>query len=214
MTTLTGPQRLPVSGAVPDSLVVLLHGIGSSGDDLIGLADSWTGSFSHTAFYAPHAPHPFEDAPFGYQWYSRRAEHLRVESLYQVEALVDDYIDELLAEHQVEPSRCILVGFSQGTIVALHVAPRRSVALGGVIGFSGLMVAADGLRDELGNKSPICLIHGAADPVLPSQGSEAAGRLFDELGVPNEVHILPGLAHAIDQRGIELATRFMRRVLG
>jgi len=213
VATLTGPNRLPKSGTSADSLVVLLHGIGASGDDLIGLADAWADALPHTAFHSPNAPHHFDDAPFGYQWYSRRTDQLRAQGLHEVEGTVNAYVDDLLAQHELTPVRCVLVGFSQGSIVSLHVAPRRKTALGGVVSFSGRMVTADTLREELANRTPICLIHGAEDPVLPSEGSVEGAAVLAELGVPHELHVLPGLRHAIDERGLEKATQFIHRVL-
>lgn len=192
---------------------MLLHGIGSSGDDLIGLADVWGEAFPQTAFHSPHAPYPFDDAPFGYQWYSRRTDQKRVSGLYGVEETVNVYVDALLAEYNVPPSRCVLVGFSQGSIVSLHVAPRRHVALGGVVGFSGRFATAETLHHELANRTPICLIHGADDKVLPSNGSVEGATLLSELAIPNELHVLPGLGHAIDARGMEKATQFVRGIL-
>ncbi len=214
MSDLTGPRRLPGADTATDSLVVLLHGIGASGDDLIGLADYWAGTLPNTAFYSPHAPHPYDDAPMGYQWYSRHTEQSRIDGVYEVEGPLNAYVDDLLGQHGLDPSRCALVGFSQGAIVGLHVALRRRVAVGGLVAFSGLIGTSDRLKGELASKLPVCLVHGADDPVLPAEGSEAAGRLLTDLGVPNEVHILPGLGHAIDQRGLEHATRFLLKVLG
>ena len=213
VVTLTGPRHPPKSGTSTDSLIVLLHGIGASGDDLIGLADAWADALPHTVFHSPNAPLHFDDAPFGYQWYSRRTDQSRVSGLYEVEGTVNAYVDDLLARYELAPARCVLVGFSQGSIVSLHVAPRRKEALGGVVSFSGRMVTADTLREELANRTPICLVHGAEDPVLPSEGTVEGAATLSELDVPHELHILPGLGHAIDARGLEKASQFIQGVL-
>ena len=213
MPILNGPSYAPKSGGKPDSLVVMLHGIGSNGDDLISLAGLWADALPNTVFHSPNGPHPYDEAPFGFQWYSRRTDDSRKTGVAEVTATVNGYVDELLQEYGLEPSRCVQVGFSQGSIVSLHVVPRRQTPLAGLVAFSGFMVTADTLPDEIANKTPVALIHGEEDPVLPSSHSEDAGQVLTRLGVPNKVHILPGLGHSIDMRGIELSTGFMTNVL-
>jgi phospholipase/carboxylesterase len=219
MPSLTGPERLPDAGKQAESIVVMLHGRGGDGDNLIGLGDFFAPGMPSTAFYAPNAPYPFEDAAyfggeaFGYQWYSRRTEQARAAGLVEVAPIVNAYIDELLATHKLAPNRCILLGFSQGCITSLHVAPRRKQALAGVVGFSGALVTSDTLPKEIANKAPIFLAHGIEDDVLPVSGTEFAATTLKGLGVPVESHILPGLGHSIDQRGAKAALAFMQRLL-
>jgi phospholipase/carboxylesterase len=189
----------------------MLHGLGSNGNDLIGLSRALADDLPNTAFYAPDAPDPFEGGPTGFQWYSRSSPEARVAGVRQVAPLVDAFVDDLLEKHELAPSRCILLGFSQGCIVSLHTAPRRQRPLAGVVGFSGAMVSGETLADELANRTPILLVHGADDTVLPSERTEEARQVLSSLDVPNEVHILPGLPHSIDQRGVQLAADFMRR---
>jgi len=129
------------------------------------------------------------------------------------EPAINGFIDGLLDQYGLTPARCILLGFSQGAITSIHTGPRRDTPLAGVVGFSGAMFTGDTLGDELKSRSPFVLIHGAEDQVLPASGTEEAGRRFDEVGVPVEVHILPGLGHTIDKRGLDIATEFMKRVL-
>ena len=213
MVELAGPHHPPRSGGAPDSLVVLLHGRGSSGDDLIGLADMFADGLPGTAFYSPDAPHPFAEGGFGYQWYSPRTNEDRISGLLSVAPTVNAYVDELIAEHGIEPTRVILLGFSQGAMVSLHTVPRREVGLAGVVAFSGAMATADTLKAEIANKTPMLLVHGAEDPVLPARGTETAAALLTELGVPTELYVLDGLGHSIDRRGIEAASAFMKRAL-
>jgi phospholipase/carboxylesterase len=210
---LNGPHRSPSSGGEPSSLVVLLHGVGSNGADLIGLADVLAERFPDTVFHSPNAPNPYDGAHFGYQWYSRGTSEARIEGLRLVESAVNGFLEELLALYHLPATKCILVGFSQGSMVSLHVAPRRSTRLGGIVAFSGTIATADSLKNEIASKTPICLIHGDSDSVIPSERSESAAKLLTELGVPNEVHILRGLGHSIDRRGLDHATRFMQEVL-
>ena len=212
LPTLSGPQQPPKSGGAPDSLVIMLHGIGSNGDDLMGLAPYFADALPNTAVHAPNAPEPYADAGFGYQWYPRHAMP-HDGNAERVEQTVNAYIDELLQEYGLDVSRCVLLGFSQGSIVSLHVAPRRSTAVAGVVAFSGSMPTAATLGQEKASAPPMLLIHGTEDRVLEPGESESAAKKLSELGVPVTLHILPGLGHSIDQRGIAIAIEFMKQVL-
>ena len=192
----------------------MLHGIGASGDDLFPLAGVFAEALPDTAFHAPDAPSPFSDAPFGRQWYERNSAGGRADGVRRVEPIVDAFIDETLEAYRLDASRCVLMGFSQGSIVSIHTAPRRTAGLAGVVAFSGAMITGDTLEAELRSKPPFLLIHGADDPVLPSAGTEEAAARLTDAGVKASVHLLPGLAHGIDERGLALATGFMRQVLG
>ena len=209
--TLTGPHLPPKSGTV-DSVVVLLHGIGSDGNDLIGLAPYFADRLPNTAFHAPNAPERYANAGFGYQWYPRymlaEGDHAK-----RVEEAVNGFIDALLEEYDLEASRCVLAGFSQGSIVAMHVAPRRADSLAGVVAFSGGLQTGATLPKEKASSPPTLLVHGADDPVLSPEESERAAQTLNAAGVPATVHILPGLGHSIDPRGFELAIEFIKDLL-
>lgn len=212
MARLSGPQRAPRSGAAPQSLVVLLHGRGSNGDDLIELADVIAGEFPDTAFHSPNAP--IELGGFGFMWLpSDPVERLESGFLEATET-IEEFIDELAMGYGLPASKIALMGFSQGSIMSIHLAPRRTEQLAGVVAFSGAMFTGDSLADEMASKPPFVLIHGADDMVLDAQGSVDAGARFDEVGIPAEVHILPGLPHGIDRRGLDLAVGFLTLVLG
>jgi phospholipase/carboxylesterase len=214
MPTLTGPHRDPRAGGTPTSLVVLLHGIGSDGADLIGLADLLAPGLPGAAFHAPNAPDRFSEAPFGFQWYARQPWESRGERVAAVAPVVDAFVDELASGYGLGPERCALVGFSQGCIVSLHVAPRRERALAGVVGFSGAMTTGDSLAAEVRSKTPFLLVHGEQDQVLGCEETTQAVARLAEVGVPVEAHILPGLGHSINQEGLSLALAFLQRVLG
>ncbi len=190
----------------------MLHGRGDSGDNFVGLAHPFADSFPHTVFHSPNAPNPL--GPFGFQWYDLDTGTDRSKSVLGPEPLVNEFIDDLLEEYGLEASRCVLLGFSQGSIVSLHLAPRRASQLAGVVAFSGMMVTGDSLVKERVSSPPFVLIHGDEDQVLQSQGSEYAGSKLDEAGVAVTVHILSGLDHSIDRRGIDIATDFMKQILG
>ena len=211
MTTLSGPFRTPPSGGAPTSLIILLHGRGSSGDDLIGLADAIADHYPDTAFHAPNAPHEVGDS--GYQWFEVNGLESREPGLQSTAPVVNAFIDSMLEEHCLPASKCVLMGFSQGTITSIHVAPRRADQLAGVVGFSGAMFSGGSLADEMQSKPPFILIHGDDDMVLDSRETELAAKRFEEVGVPVTMHLLPGLAHSIDQRGLSLAVEFLDKVL-
>ncbi|MCH8199141.1 MAG: prolyl oligopeptidase family serine peptidase [Chloroflexi bacterium] len=213
MATLAGPHRDPASGGPASSLVVMLHGVGANGNDLISLADRFAGALPDTAFHAPDAPSPYADAPSGRQWYAREPWDGRADGVRKVEPVVNAFIDELLEGYGVDASRCVLLGFSQGSIVSIHTAPRRPAALGGVVALSGAMITGDTLEAEVASKPPFVLIHGTDDAVLPSAETEAAAAKLTAAGIPVAMHLLPGLAHGIDERGIAIATEFMQGVL-
>ncbi len=214
MVELSGPYRSPSSGAAPDSLVVLLHGIGANGEDLIGLADVLAPRFPSTAFHSPDAPEPYAEAGFGYQWFPRAPREDRAARVRGAEQAVNAYIDNLLDEYGLVSERCILAGFSQGCMVALHTAPRRSRRLAGVVGMSGGLITGPTLEAEAQSRPPALLVHGGEDMVVDPAETAEAGRVFAALGFEVEAHILPGLGHGIDHRALELAARFMERVLG
>lgn len=212
MTTLTGPSRSPQSGGAATSLIILLHGRGSNGDDLIGLADAMKGHFPDTAFHAPNAP--IEVGGFGYQWFEVNGLESRGPGLEGVAPTINEFIDQMLEQYKLPASKCALIGFSQGTITSIHVAPRRADQLAGVVGFSGAMFTGSTLAEQLRSKPPFILIHGDGDLVLDSRETELATKKFEEVGVPVTTHILPGVQHTINQEGLVLAVGFLERVLG
>ena len=213
MAILNGPFRGPHAGGRADSLVVLLHGIGANGEDLIGLADALGPNFPHAAFHSPDAPNPYAEAGFGFQWFPREPPDARSEGLREAGRVAGAYINELLDEYALEASRCVLAGFSQGCMTALYAAPRMERQLAGVAGFSGALLLPERLAEEMRSKPPFVLLHGEQDPVVPPQATADAGQQLAELGFPVEAYLLPQLGHSIDQRGLGIAARFMERVL-
>lgn len=212
MPALYGPTRPAASGAA-DSVLIMLHGVGSDGDDLMGLAPLLAGGLPNTAFHAPNAPHDFEEGMTGYQWYSRRSLESRVSGVIAAAPILDRYIDETAEGYGLAPGRCALLGFSQGCIVALHAAPRRAEVVAGVVGLSGALITADSLPAEIASRPPVLLVHGEEDVVLPADGTRRAGEALTALGVPAETHVLPNLGHAVDRRVVDLALLFLQRVL-
>jgi phospholipase/carboxylesterase len=212
---MDGPRIDPAGKGPAKSLVVFLHGYGADGNDLIDIGRIWAPQLPETAFVSPHAPEPCAEAPVGRQWFPLAGVDplkLRAGVLHAAPAL-DAFLDAELARHKLTDDRLALVGFSQGTMMALHVAARRPKAMAGVVGYSGLLPGPEFLKDEVKQKPPILLIHGDADPLIPSLALYAAARVLGDAGFQAEWHMRPGLEHGIDQEGLDLGVGFLKRVL-
>jgi phospholipase/carboxylesterase len=213
--TLQGPSRPPRAGGKPKSLVVLLHGLGSDGNDLISLAPYWAPLLPETEFLAPHAPFPCDMAPFGYQWFSFQ-ERTPIAVLAGVRAaapFLDAFLDEALAARSLDASRLALVGFSQGTMMSLHVGLRRAKPVAGIVGYSGRLIAEETLADELRSKPPVLLMHGTADEIVPFESLALAEASLKALGVPVTTVSRPGLGHSIDEIELAKGGEFLSTVL-
>lgn len=212
MASLSGP-RLPPAQGPATHLVVLLHGYGADGNDLIGLAEHWREFLPGAAFVAPNAPDRVPGAPSGFQWFpiSRIDPHEMQNGVTAAAPGVEAFLDAELARLGLPPERLVLAGFSQGTMLALHVGMRRAVPPAAIIGFSGLLAApppADGPRP------PVLLTHGEADTVIPASAMFAAATTLGAAGVPLQWHLTRGMGHGIDQDGLVLAGLFMALAFG
>jgi phospholipase/carboxylesterase len=212
---LSGPEVQPASGGVARSMVILLHGYGSNGDDLIGLAPYWRRALPDTVFLSPNAPQPCPGAPNGYQWWALTnfSPAARVAGVREAAPIVDAFIDAQLARFGLSEDRLALVGFSQGTMTALHVGPRRARRLAGVVGYSGMLADAQAPAAEMATRPPLLLIHGDADPMVPVAALGQAKAALEPLGFEVATHISPGLGHSIDEAGLRLGEAFLSRVL-
>ncbi len=209
--TLSGPVVAPAAGGAPRQLVILLHGVGADGHDLIGLAPYWARQLPHAEFVSPHAPDPCDMAPFGYQWFSLldRSPDALLAGVQANAPLLDAFIDQELAARGLTDRQLALVGFSQGTIMALYAAPRRQAPCAAVVGYSGALVGAETLAAETRSHPPVLLIHGDADPVVSVQALPLAVRGLQGAGLPVRHAVRPGLAHGIDPEGLELGGAFI-----
>jgi phospholipase/carboxylesterase len=212
---LNGPSSPPASGAAPRSLVILLHGYGSNGDDLIGLVPYWRAALPDTLFLAPDAPQPCPGTATGRQWWpltslspEARAAGVRVSA-----ATLNAYIDQQLAKYGLTEDGLALVGFSQGTMMALHVGPRREHALAGIVGYSGMLADPLALTTEVCTRPPILLVHGDADTVLPVASIHQAQGALEPLGFEVATHISRGLGHSVDEAGLTLGREFLAKRL-
>jgi phospholipase/carboxylesterase len=213
---LDGPRFGPAAGGKPDSLVILLHGLGADGDDLIGLAPHWAQALPNTVFVSPHAPFPCDMAPYGRQWFSLqdRAPGMILAGVQAAAPILNEFIATELKAHGLTDERLALVGFSQGTMMSLYVALRRERPVAGIVGYSGALVGADLLASEVRSRPPVLLIHGDADPVVPFQAMEAAARALKAIGVPVTTERRPGLPHSIDEVGLAKGGRFLAQRFG
>lgn len=212
---LDGPRRPPASGGRPKKLVIFLHGYGSNGEDLMGLASQWARDLPDVQFVSPNAPRPVPGHPSGFQWFPlTRIDPAETERGAKMAGpVLDSFIDAELHRYQLSPRDLALVGFSQGTMMALHVGMRRKQALAGVLGYSGALAGREALKSEIRSRPPVFLIHGDQDDVLPP------GFLFDacdglnEAGASAQWHLSQGVPHGIGPDGLELGGRFLGKVL-
>lgn len=200
------------------SVVIFVHGYGANGADLLGLADPLAPHLRKTAFYAPDAPESCQGNPFGFQWFpipwlDGSEESTALEGQKQAAEDLNAFIDKVLADEGLEPSALALVGFSQGTMMSLHIAPRRPAPLAALVGFSGRLLQPETLAAETVSKLPILLIHGDADPMVPVQSLPEAADALVAAGFETFAHVCKGLGHSIDNEGLSLALGFLREKL-
>ncbi|MBW7055947.1 dienelactone hydrolase family protein [Paracoccus bogoriensis] len=198
-----------------DSAVIFLHGYGADGADLLGLADPLAPHLPRTAFFAPNAPEPCRNNPMGYQWFpipwlDGSSEADARSSMIRSVGLLDAYLDSVLAAEGLTPDRLVLVGFSQGTMMALHVAPRRDKAVAGIVGFSGRLLAPETLAAEARVKPPVLLIHGDEDQMVPFEDMGLAGNALMAAGFTVYGHVMKGTGHGISPDGLSVALAFIR----
>lgn len=218
MAELSGPRRAAKSGN-GRNMVIFLHGYGADGNDLISLADPLAPHLPDTVFHAPNAPQRCTGNPMGFQWFpipwlDGSSESEAAEGMTAAVNLLNEWLDETMATEGIDAANTILVGFSQGTMMALHVAPRREDVLAGVVGFSGRLMAPETLEAEAVSHMPILLIHGDADEVVPPESLPVAADALTKAGFEVYTHISEGMGHGIGQDGLQLAFQFIHKELG
>ena len=215
MPKLSGPSRPPASGGKPSRLVILLHGLGADGNDLIGLAPYWAPLLPEAEFLSPNAPFPCDMSPSGYQWFSSqdRSPTAVLAGVRAAAPILDAFIDEALAARGLGDGDLALVGFSQGTMMSLFVGLRRLEPVAGIVGFSGRLLAPELLVDELRSRPRTLLVHGTEDPLVPYASLAAAETTLTAAGVQVETLTCPGIGHSIDEAGLRRGGHFLRDVL-
>ncbi|MEO6215933.1 MAG: dienelactone hydrolase family protein [Sphingomonas sp.] len=213
--SLDGPRLLALSGSKPNALVILVHGYGSDGDDLISLARMLQPALPHAAFVAPNAPSQIPRMVAAHQWWPIETFSVSERSAGAAAAApaLEAFITRELEEADLSSNRLLLVGFSQGTMMALHVGLRRTEAVAGIVGISGMLVAPERLDLEIRSRPPVLLIHGTEDDVVPFRSMDLASTALTAAGVAVETHISPCVGHSVGQDGLAAATAFAVRAL-
>lgn len=208
---LDGPRRAPANSQPADSLVIFLHGYGSNGDDLIGLSSYWEKLLPGTAFVSPNAPDSVPGMSGAYQWFalSTMDPSIVAKSARIAAPVLNAFITAEMARHNVGPERTVLVGFSQGTMMALEVGLAWPQAFAGIIGFSGALV---GFEVAI-SKPPVLLIHGDQDDRVPYAASVGSVSTLKAAGLNASLHTSPRLAHSIAMDGLQAAAGFLVGVL-
>jgi len=212
-------RREPLSGEAR-SVVIFLHGYGANGADLIGLADPLAEHLPDTLFLAPDAPEACAGAPYGFQWFpipwiDGSSEEESRQGLYRAADDLDAFIDGFMVDEDVLPEQVFVLGFSQGTMMALHVLPRREDAIAGICAFSGRLLEPELLKDDVLSRPPVLLVHGDQDDVVPIQALPASATGLQEAGWEDVfAHVMKGTGHGIAPDGLQVALAFMQDRLG
>ena len=209
----------PLSGETR-SAVIFLHGYGANGADLLSLGEILGPHMPDTLFIAPDAPEACAGAPMGFQWFpipwiDGSSEEMAAEGLRRAAADLDAFLDGVMVDEDLLPEQVALFGFSQGTMMALHVAPRREDPVAAIVAFSGRLLQPELLADEVKCRPPVLLVHGDADEVVPVQSLPEAAEALQKAGWTEVyAHIMKGTGHGIAQDGLEVALAFLRDRLG
>jgi phospholipase/carboxylesterase len=215
---LDGPRIEPRAPGAARQLVMFLHGYGADGNDLIDIGRAWQAAMPHAAFVSPHAPHPCGQSPSGREWFplTDRALSERWRGVTSAAPVLDAFLDAELKRRDLPPSALVLVGFSQGTMMALHVGLRRAAPPRAIVGYSGLLVTEpdakpEALAAQITARPPVFLVHGDSDELIPPQALFMSANGLAALGVPVEWHLSAGIGHGIDQEGLRQGGEFIAR---
>ena len=215
---VNGKSLKPRSGSDPKQIVVLLHGYGSSGSDMIALAPHWQEALPDALFLAPHAPQRCTmmgaTMGAGYQWWGLTgfAPSALAAGAASAAPAIDAFLDRKLAQYGLTEAELALVGFSQGTMMALHVGLRRKSAVAAVVGYSGMLTSVADLAKDFA-RPPVLLVHGSADPVVPVAALRMAEAELERLGVPVTTHVSIGVPHSVDPVGLGMGRDFVAKAL-
>jgi len=214
---LDGPRLDPRSGSTRQ-LVVFLHGYGADGNDLIDIGRAWQQYLPQAAFVSPHAPEPCGQAPAGRQWFplTFRDPNERWVGVNKAAPILERFLDAELTRHSLPPSSLAIVGFSQGTMMALHVGLRRAAAPAAIVGYSGLLAVPpegeiEAFAAKLEARPPVLLVHGDRDELIPAQALFQAAQSLAALGLSVEWHLSAGIGHGIDAEGLRHGGEFLAR---
>lgn len=204
-----------MSGGSPKQMVLLLHGYGSNGADLISLAPHWQRNLPDALFLAPNAPQRLSNLSSGYQWWPLSAftPQALASGAASAAPAIEAFIDRKLQQYGLTEASLAIVGFSQGTMMALHVGLRRTRKVAAIIGYSGMLTGGRDLLHVPITKPPVLLIHGSADPIVPVAALHAAKMELEHLGIDVTAHISPGVGHSVDPVGLRMGGEFVAKAL-
>ncbi|AFX98958.1 phospholipase/Carboxylesterase family protein [Candidatus Endolissoclinum faulkneri L2] len=211
-----GPRLEPSSGKKAEALVVMLHGLGADGNDLIEVARIWAPQMASVAFVAPHAPFPCDMTPSGRQWFDfmHDGDYTNMHaSMRSTAEMLNEFLNTELDRLSITANKLALVGFSQGTMIALYAALRRLPPIAGIVGYSGALIVEDIPEDPITSKPQVLLIHGTLDNIVPFSAMEAAQSCLISAGIAVTSISRPGLGHSIDEDGLKSGGAFLSKVL-
>ena len=217
--TLTGPEFGPIDTSdKAKQLIILLHGLGADGFDLINLAPHFAKVLPNARFISPNAPENCDMASpgtqSGFQWFSlqRREASDMLTGARKAQPILNKFIDDQLVKYGLKEDKLALIGFSQGTMMSLFVATRRKTKIAGVVGFSGQLVGKEELVAEITSYPPVVLVNGDQDELIPVQQQQIAIEQLGVVGIEVEGHIRPNLGHSIDMEGIKIGCDFLQKI--
>ena len=204
-------EKFPDHDFEPNSLVVLLHGIGADAFDLIPLAKHWSITLKKTKFYSLHAPYPYNLAPSGRQWFNLedRDQSRILKEIELIKPMIITFLKKKLKDYNLQYKDLILVGFSQGTMVALNLTLTMKEEVRGVLGYSGGVILTKSGKIEIISKPNICLVHGKNDEVVPKKMMETTKIILKDNNIDVDTHLIENLGHSIDQNGLEIGQNFL-----
>ena len=211
MTKLSGPMLPPASGGVPRQIVLLLHGYGADGSDLIDLGRHWAQILPEALFVAPNGPRPCGQNPYGYEWFPLQVDRIqgRIEGARDAAPAIVELLADLWDQTGLSAAQTWLVGFSQGAMMALHVGTGLDEQLAGIVAFSGAFVPSDAFEAGGTARPPVALVHGDSDQVVDPSLSKEAAEVLTRAGFEVSLHISKGVAHGIAPDGLDFATAFL-----
>ena len=204
-------EKFPNHDFEPNSLVILLHGIGADAFDLIPLAKYWALTLKKTKFYSLHAPYPCKLTPFGKQWFDLedRDQTRILKEIELIKPMIITFLKKKLKNYNLQYKDLILVGFSQGTMVALNLTLTMKEEVKGVLGYSGGVILTKSGKIEIISKPNICLVHGKNDEVVPKKMMETTKIILKDNNIDVDTHLIENLGHSIDQKGLEIGQNFL-----
>lgn len=211
-------SHIPAASGTPTSMVIFLHGYGANGDDLLSMGEIWSKDLPDTVFLGPNAPDVCEAWAQGYQWFSIRALERgnmaeRERQISIAAPILSQFIDEQLKKWNIPESKLVVVGFSQGAMMAMYAMPRRKDPCAGIVAYSGMLIDGNGLKSTDVVKMPVLAIHGEADEVVPPESLEYVEKGFSEAGFDCESILRPGIGHQIDQFSFMRGLNFIQKVI-